>query len=95
MKVTFANLTPASDEALDERAHEIADDLIGTAYSQHDFMTQEEIDDPALQAKLTDLCFECDGCGWWASTEELHNDGPSRELCDECYYEEDQDDDED
>lgn len=78
------NDTPPAD--LDARAHGIADDLIGTARSQHDFMTQQEIDDPTLRSKLNDLCFECDCCGWWASTEELNNDEGQQydEMCDEC-----------
>jgi hypothetical protein len=85
MNVTFVNLTPASDEALDARAHEIADDLIGTCRSLHDFTDEDEIDNDLLMAKLYDLCFECDCCGWWADIEELNNEDSSRELCDECH----------
>lgn len=73
--------------ALDARAQDIADQLIGTCRSKHDAMTQEEIDDPTLEAALNDLMFECDCCGWWASTEELNNDGELAgydEACDEC-----------
>lgn len=74
---------------VDARAHEIADELIGTARSKHDAMTQEEIDDPTLEAALNDLVFECDCCGWWASTDELHNlEDANRQLCDECHEEE-------
>lgn len=71
---------------LDARAQQVADDLIGTARSQHDFLSQQEIDDPTLQSKLNDLCFECDCCGWWASTDELNNDEGQQygEMCDEC-----------
>lgn len=49
-------------------------------------MTQEEIDNRALEAALNDLMFECDSCGWWCSTDELNNDGESiyDEACDDC-----------
>lgn len=73
--------------ALDARAHQIAEELIGTARSKWDAMTQQEIDDPTLEAALNDLMFECDCCGWWCSTEELNNNGELEafdEVCDEC-----------
>lgn len=76
--------TDEARAALDARAHEIAEELIGTAMSKHDRMTQEEINDSTLEAALNDLMFECDCCGWWCSTDELNNEDPSRELCDEC-----------
>lgn len=69
--------------ALNARAHDIADELIGTCRSKHDAMTQEEIDDPALGAALNDLMFECDSCGWWCSVDVLYNEG-ELEACDEC-----------
>lgn len=72
---------------VDARAHQIADELIGTCKSKHEVMTQEEVDDHDLTAALNDLCFECDCCGWWASTEELNNSGELEgfdEACDEC-----------
>lgn len=71
---------------LDARAHEVAHDLIGTCKSLHDVATQEEIDDHAFMSALNDLAFECDCCGWWASTEELNNDEGQEfdEMCDEC-----------
>ena len=65
------------------RAEEIADDLIGTARSLHDAATDAEMDDYKLLEELYGLAFECDCCGWWASTEEL-NDDSGEELCDEC-----------
>lgn len=71
--------------ALDARAHEIADELIGTCRSKHDVMTQEEIDDPTLEAALNDLMFECDCCGWWASIDELNNDGELEGYDEACY----------
>lgn len=72
------------------RAHQIADDLIGTCRSQHEFMTQAEIDDVDLQSVLHELMFECDCCGWWHSTEELNNDEGQEygEMCDECWAQE-------
>lgn len=81
------SISPADATRLDARAHEIADELIGTCRPKHDAMTQQEIDDPALEAALNDLIFECDSCGWWASTDELNNDGELEgcdEVCDEC-----------
>lgn len=70
------------------RAQEIADDLIGTAKSLHDVLRDgESEDDSALMEAAYELCFDCDCCGWWASTEELHNETGQEydEMCDECF----------
>ncbi len=66
-----------------DRAQQIADELIGTAKSLHDVMTDAEYEEGKLLEVVYGYCFECDCCGWWASTEELNNEG-SEELCDEC-----------
>lgn len=43
----------------------------------------EPTDDRVEQLIYKVFC--CEGCGWYASTEELNNNGPDgRELCDEC-----------
>lgn len=65
------------------RAQEIADSLIGTAQSVHDVATEDECENDAVMSELYTLAFECDRCGWWASTEELNNED-DEELCDEC-----------
>jgi hypothetical protein len=68
------------------RAQEVADDLIGTCRSLHEFASQAEADDPNFMSELQLLAFECDCCGWWASTEELNHDEGQEfdEMCDEC-----------
>ena len=81
---------PQKGNAPDDRAHEIADHLIGTCQSIHGEVTDEEQDDTVLMSELDELVFECEGCGWWCSTDELNNDGP-RQLCDECNSEDHED----
>lgn len=72
---------------VDTRAQEVADKIIGTCLMLNQVCTQEEIDDPDFMTELQLLAFECDDCGWWASTEELHNEPGQEfdEMCDECH----------
>jgi len=84
----MSDLTPTLVQLT--RAQQIADELIGTAKSLHDVLHEDESqDDWVLMKAVYALCFECDGCGWWASTDELHNDkhsGQSKdEMCEECF----------
>lgn len=72
----------------EDRAHEIADELIGTCLDGHAAISDEEYDDPVLMSQIDELCFECDGCGWWHSTDDL-TDG---DLCPDCCKGEDDDD---
>lgn len=75
--------------AMRARAQVIADELIGTAKSYIDALEDREEGDGALETEVRELAFECDQCGWWASTEELHNDPESGqtmdEMCEECF----------
>lgn len=72
------------------RVQQIANDLIGTAQSLNSIATEDEIASNGLMSELYTLAFECDCCGWWASTDELNND-TGEELC-ECCVHEDADD---
>lgn len=70
------------------RAQEIADDLIGTAKSLDDVLREDESqDDSVLMETVYELCFACDCCGWWASTDELHNEPGQEydEMCEQCF----------
>lgn len=75
------------NQRMHDRAHDVAHTMIGTALTQHQVMSCEEIDDVDLQTALRDLMFECDCCGWWHSIDELHNDEGQefQEECDECH----------
>lgn len=75
-----------------ERLQAIAHELIGTCASI-DSVIEDGEDSLRIMADLEafDLAFLCDRCGWWASTEELHNETEEM-LCDEC-HDEDHDDD--
>lgn len=73
----------------EDRIHEIADELIGTCLNITSVVTDEELDDVVLMSKLDELCFECEGCGWWCHEEEL-NEGT---LCNDCFNEQGNDDD--
>lgn len=64
----------------EDRAHELADELIGTCLSLNGAATDEECDDTELMSKLDELCFECENCGWWYHIEE-QGDG---EMCPSC-----------
>lgn len=67
----------------EDRAHVIADGLIGTCLSIHAEVSDEELDDIQLMSELDEIIFECEGCGWWCSTDELNNGG-ARNLCNDC-----------
>ena len=75
----------------EDRIHEIAHDLIGTCQSIGYALNEGE-DASEIQDKLAELAFECDGCGWWCSVEELNNE-TSDELCDDCHRERNPEDD--
>lgn len=74
-------------------AVKVADRLIGQCMQDLDQVTEELGDELSIplelrrssefSATIDDLCFCCDGCGWWCSTEELNNEGPE-DLCDDC-----------
>lgn len=63
---------------------ELADDLIGTCQM---CIPEEKLHGEGDLAAFDALAFECDQCGWWFSTDELHNEG-ERNLCDDCHEEE-------
>lgn len=85
-----ANMTTMSDpNQTYEFAVKVADRLVGQCMQDLDQVT-EELNIPLeirrsseFTATIDDLCFCCDGCGWWCSTEELNNEGPE-DLCDDC-----------
>jgi hypothetical protein len=70
------------------RASDLAHDLIGTCNSFP--IPSEELETTAELVEFDSLAFCCDGCGWWVSTEELYNE-TSRDLCQECHDEENED----
>lgn len=65
---------------MEARGREVAEDLIGTCQSIGIYAEEEEIDDPAFSAALDDLCFCCEACEWWCSTDEEAYQG----ICDGC-----------
>ena len=71
----------------EDRAHEVADGLIGTCQSLENVATDDEINDLVFCAELDTLCFCCETCGWWFSIGEDH-DG----RCGECANKKDNDD---
>jgi hypothetical protein len=83
-----------------EAAEAVADFLIGSAdrwpytvagaLDQHE-LPAEYIDNKTFCATLDQLCFSCDACGWWCSTDELHNMDGVTEKCDDCSDETDDD----
>lgn len=84
-----------------EAAEKVADFLIGSAehgiYTVKGALEQHDLpaayaDNETFIAALGQLCFSCDGCGWWCSTDELHNMDGVTEKCDDCTDEEMDDD---
>lgn len=66
-------------------AERVADRLIGTCMESIESVCEDlGIDDPdSLAEELDGLMFVCDGCGWYCSVDELHDDTEQR-LCEEC-----------
>lgn len=70
----------APNDTSEDRVHEVAEALIGTAGSLAGYATEEEINDAKFCERLEELCFECTECGWWCREEERHGDN----VCDDC-----------
>lgn len=66
------------------RASEISDQLQGTAQLLHDVVTPGEEDDTELIQELDQRVFCCEACGWWCGVEELNNDSPGEQTCNDC-----------
>lgn len=76
-----------------EAAEVVADFLIGNAsrfpynitgaLSQHNLPSGYE-ENKTFCATFDQLAFLCEGCGWWCSTDELHNMDRVTEKCDDC-----------
>ena len=45
------------------------------------------VEDVEVSEQIDGEVFCCNGCGWWSSTEELHNE-TDENLCEQCYEEE-------
>lgn len=76
-----------------EAAELVADFLIGNAsrfpYTTEGALDQHElpaeyVSDKTFCATFDQLCFLCEVCGWWCSTDELHNMDGVTEKCDDC-----------
>lgn len=67
----------------EDRAQEIADQLIGTCNMLHNIITLEEQEDTDLLTALDDLAVECVRCGWWVEADdaEVIDD---EHVCNEC-----------
>jgi len=63
-----------------DRAHEIAEALIGTANSLHNAADEAELEDTALLEALDELTQCCNTCSWWFETDEIDEEGD----CTEC-----------
>lgn len=70
----------AMQALMEARAQEVSEDLIGTCQSLSIFADEEEIDDPAFARELRFLCFCCEVCDWWSSTD----DEAYADICTEC-----------
>jgi hypothetical protein len=71
-----------------ERVQEIARDLIGCCQGARSELENElnELGVGTSKAEseaFDEVAFICDGCGWYADADELHNE-TERQLCDEC-----------
>jgi hypothetical protein len=64
----------------DDRVHEVAEALIGTAGSLAGYATEEEMNNPKFCERLEYLCFECVECGWWCREDECSGDN----VCNDC-----------
>lgn len=84
-----------------EAAEKIAEHLIGNAarppsYTLVGALIEHELpsgyaEDKIFLATFDQLCFLCEVCGWWCSTDELHNMDGVTEKCDDCTDETDDD----
>jgi hypothetical protein len=63
---------------------ELADQVIGTC-SGACKEAEQQIEELGVEEtkEFCDLAFICDICGWWCSTDELHNIGDDQH-CDDC-----------
>lgn len=70
---------------------EICESLTGTTQSLEEVVNHvtqgrvESLDavDVKTLAEIDEKVFCCEGCGWWCSTDELHNED-DQQLCDDC-----------
>jgi hypothetical protein len=92
---------PETDQQRIERekridvAEDMAYELIGGCLSMAIVAERCGVDlADALAESILNRAFQCQGCGWWHSTEELNN-LTERELCDACHLEENPETDED
>lgn len=58
------------------RAHELADQLMGTC----DSLPDEVLDDADLCGHIDELVMCCDTCSWWVEPHEIDDDG----NCEDC-----------
>lgn len=79
-KIKSLTQTPTPTPSVQDRAREVAHDLIGTCRSLEDFATEDERDSQIFCAELDALCFCCTVCEWWAGEEYEVYQG----ICEEC-----------
>ena len=85
---------PETDQQRIERekridvAEDMSYELIGGCLSMAIVAERCGVDlEDALEESILNRAFQCQGCGWWHSIEELNN-LTDRELCDSCHLEE-------
>lgn len=74
----------------------IISDLLGTCQSLEKVSQDWEAGELSIDdlAYIESEIFLCDNCGWWCETCEAH-DSWFGEVCDDCYREDDEEEDED
>jgi hypothetical protein len=65
---------------LEDRAHEVAESILGTCDGLDQHATEEERDSREFSAALDDRVALCECCGWWVEADEVDRDG----CCEEC-----------
>jgi hypothetical protein len=75
-------MTGAERISIQERAREVADELVSRCVDLYEVAHEAECDDIDFCRALDEYVFFCEGCHWWSSSDELHDFHTM--LCEEC-----------
>lgn len=68
-----------------ERVDMIAQQLVGQC--QHDlsyFCEEAGFNEDEIASEIDELCFCCEGCGWWVEAGDAHENPDGGDLCGDC-----------
>lgn len=74
---------------MEARADRAAEELLGTCKGLHEVCPNDEQDDGDFCARLDELVYECEQCGWWYEAGDGQHGMGSGFYCDDCKEEND------